>query len=265
MSEALHVWRGSTATDGPWQPLDWCDPHVGAVLAADSWRVVDGAARGLHHHRDRFLGSVAALLGEATEPQAFWSAALGLLPSEGDWFPRVELRVRGEGAQLSLRVRPTPQTSTEAVVATAPHDPRIQPRIKGPDLESLQRLRTLVQPHGAQEAIILTPTAEVVEGAYSSLVWWREGVLHRVDGAQPRIPSVTERIVTDAATAEGVEVRAVQAHPRDLDGAELWVLSALHGLRVATEWVSGPPLVAEPGRAERGRAWLDASRRPLLN
>ncbi|MER3389293.1 MAG: aminotransferase class IV [Microcella sp.] len=264
MSEALHVWRGSSAAGGPWQPVDWCDPYAGAVLVADSWRVVDGEARGLHHHRDRFLGSVAALLGEATEPQAFWSAALALLPTEGDWFPRVELRARAEGAQLSLRVRPTPPTTAEVIVATAPHDPRIQPRVKGPDLESLQRLRTLAQPAGAQEAIILSPTAELVEGAYSSLVWWRRGVLHRVHDSAPRIPSVTERIVTDAAAAEGVEVRAVQAHPRDLEGAELWVLSALHGVRLATAWVQGPSLAVEAGRVERGRAWLEAARRPLF-
>ena len=77
-------------------------------------------------------------------------------------------------------------------------------------------------------------------------------------------PTINQALA-DRFTAEGFEVRAVQAHPRDLDGAELWVLSALHGLRVATEWVQGPGLIAEPGRAERGRAWLDASRRPLLD
>jgi hypothetical protein len=93
-------------------------------------------------------------------------------------------------------------------------------------------------------------------------VWWRDGVLHQVDDALPRIPSVTERLVTDAAIAEGVPVRAVRAHPRDLDGAELWVLSALHGLRVATEWVGGPSLTVDAGRADRGRAWLETARRP---
>jgi len=272
MSESLHVWRGSSAPNAPeelWRSVDGRIPREGSVLLADSWRVTDGTAIGLHHHRDRFLASAAGLLGEPTEAQAFWAAALELLPGEGDWFPRIEVRSRPEGAQFSVHVRPTPPTTTEVVVATAPHDPRIQPRIKGPDLESLLRLRALVQPSGAGEAIILSPTAEIVEGAYSSLVWWRNGVLHCVEASVPRIPSVTERVLLDAARGDGVTVRAALAHPADLEGAELWVLSALHGVRVATEWIAspggrGPRLSVEPGRAARGRAWLESARRPLF-
>jgi branched-subunit amino acid aminotransferase/4-amino-4-deoxychorismate lyase len=159
---------------------------------------------------------------------------------------------------LSLRLRSTPPTTRDVVVASAPHDPRTQPLVKGPDLDALQRLRTAVQPLGAGEAIILSAEGLIVEGAYSGLLWWSpRGALVQPSGALARIPSVTTALILEAAAADGVTIEAADARPDDLAGSELWVLSALHGLRVATGWIDGPALVAEPGRAELGRRWLD--------
>ncbi|GAA1702284.1 aminotransferase class IV [Microcella alkalica] len=269
--EGLRHWRSSDA-DEPWTSVDWCDAHAGALLAADSWRVVDGRVRGLDQHRARFLSAVAPFRDDGG---AFFDEVVAALPRAGDWFPRVELRARGipvpavgdgpsaagagtgTGTVLSLRLRPTPTTTEEVVVATAPYDPRAHPLTKGPDLEALQRLRTAVQPLGAGEAIILSPDGLVVEGAYSGLVWVRsdDAMVHPDDG-RARIPSVTVSVLLKAAAAHGVAIEASDARPDDLDGCELWVLSALHGLRVATAWVDGPRLVHEPGRAEGARRWL---------
>lgn len=276
-------WRADpAAAEGPWLRRDWCDVHEGRLLAADSWRVVDGGVRGLDAHRARFLARVARFRDDG---ERFFDEVVAALPRRGDWFPRVELRDRGAqgaepadrapaaaglartaltGTALTLRLRPTPPTATEVAVATAPHDPRTEPLVKGPDLEALQRLRTAVQPLGAGEAIILSPGGLVVEGAYSALVWWRpDGALVQPGGALARIPSVTARILVEGARRAGVAIEQQDAPPGVLAGCELWVLSALHGLRVATAWVAGPPLVIEPGRADRGRAWLDAALRPL--
>lgn len=265
-AEGLRHWRGrdASAAEGPWTTVDWCDVHAGPLLAADSWRVVDGRVRGLERHRARFLSAIAPVRDDGG---AFFDEVVAALPRTGDWFPRVELRARGIPAPivgdapatgLSLRVRPTPPTAEEVVVATAPHDPRTRPLTKGPDLDALQRLRTAVQPLGAGEAIILSPEGLIVEGAYSGLVWVRpDGVIVHPSARLERIPSVTAGILLEAAAAAGLTIEATDARPDDLDGCELWVLSALHGLRVATAWVDGPELVREPGRAERVRHWLD--------
>lgn len=265
-AEGLRHWRGrdASAAEGPWTTVDWCDVHAGPLLAADSWRVVDGRVRGLERHCARFLSAIAPVRDDGG---AFFDEVVAALPRTGDWFPRVELRARGIPAPiigdapatgLSLRVRPTPPTAEEVVVATAPHDPRTRPLTKGPDLDALQRLRTAVQPLGAGEAIILSPEGLIVEGAYSGLVWVRpDGVIVHPSARLERIPSVTAGILLEAAAAAGLTIEATDARPDDLDGCELWVLSALHGLRVATAWVDGPELVREPGRAERARHWLD--------
>lgn len=265
-AEGLRHWRGrdASAAEGPWTTVDWCDVHAGPLLAADSWRVVDGRVRGLERHRARFLSAIAPVRDDGG---AFFDEVVAALPRTGDWFPRVELRARGIPAPivgdapatgLSLRVRPTPPTAEEVVVATAPHDPRTRPLTKGPDLDALQRLRTAVQPLGAGESIILSPEGLIVEGAYSGLVWVRpDGVIVHPSARLERIPSVTAGILLEAAAAAGLTIEATDARPDDLEGCELWVLSALHGLRVATAWVDGPELVREPGRAERARHWLD--------
>lgn len=258
--EGLHAWLPGGAAE-PWQLVDWCDPHDGSLLVADSWRIVDGTARGLERHRARFLAAVAAQRPDDVEAAVrFVDDAIAALPRTGDWFPRLELRTRGgaDGHQWWLRLRPTPPTSEEVVVATAPRDVRTLPLIKGPDLDALLSLRTAVQPLGAGEAIILDTDGHLVEGAYSGLLWWHDDVLVRPADDLPRIASVTVDLVLDAARAEGATLEERRERPEELEGCEVWVLSALHGLRVATAWVDGPRL--GPGdRAARGRAWLAAA------
>lgn len=277
--EGLLHWRGTSEPTSLWTSVDWCDVSAGSVLVADSWRVIDGRARGLEHHLARFAASARP---HRDDVDAFVEQVVAALPREGDWFPRVELRARGipsplatahdpasqdpaaPATGLSLRLRATPATAREVVVATAPHDPRTRPLTKGPDLDALQRLRTAVQPRGAGEAIILSADGLIVEGAYSALLWWSpRGTLVQPSPALARIPSVTAALVLEAAAADGVTIETTDARPDDLAGCELWVLSALHGLRVATAWIDGPELVAEPGRAERGRRWLDEALAPL--
>lgn len=243
-------------------PDDVCDLVEPAMVAADSWLVVDGAVLALEAHRARFAGAVGSLVPPA-ELDAFWAAAISAIPSTGSWFPRVELEeVRG-APRLTARVRPAPALAETAVLATwTGADPRRSPTVKGPDLTAMQRLRTSVQPLGADEAVIVVDGA-VVEGAYSALLWWRDGVLCSPPASSPRIPSVTAAQVLAVARGDGIETREEAVSPAELAGAEVWVCSALHGIRVATAWVGGPSLTAVPGRRDGWAAGLRARRRAL--
>jgi len=250
--------------NGSLEYLDYCDMTDTVIEVADSWLVSDGRTLALPLHRARFLESIAPARFDEVDPEAFWDAAVALIPLEGDWFPRVELQSRNGAPLLVFRLRSAPERSLSAVLAThAGGDPRTVPAIKGPDLDTMLRIRTAVQPLGATEAVILSDDGFVVDGAYSALVWWRGAILCAPPLDSERIDSVTARSLFGLATALGVETFREAVTPAELDGVELWALSALHGPRIVTGWVDGPQLAELPGRLRLWRDRLGALRHPL--
>jgi len=237
--------------------IEWCDPARGDTLVADSWLVVDGHAVATDRHRRRFVEACARHgLGDSSVA-GFFESVLAHIPREGEWFPRVELVQTPGGPTLRYRERSAPNRLSTAVLALAHHDPRTSPMVKGPDLESLQALRARVAEVGATEAVIATRDGVLVEGAYSTLVVWPAGADAMVlpPAALPRIASVTESVLRDLAREWAIEVTEAPTRVDDLEGAEVWVISALHGIRLVTEFVGGPALAT--GRA-RSEAWFQA-------
>jgi branched-subunit amino acid aminotransferase/4-amino-4-deoxychorismate lyase len=252
-------------------------PDAAQLVVADSWLVDDGRARALDVHRDRFTSSVVEALaargvGPADSPDvdAFWAAAIARLPRTDRWFPRVELvsagvtdPTRASSTELRLRLRAAPPAAASVVLATASHDPRTRPLVKGPDLAALGRVRDEARSRGADEAVVLSGDGHVVDGAWSSVVWWRGDALCLPADDLPRLPGVTVRTLATLAAVMGVDVLHEHARPDELDGFELWTTSALHGIRIATDWVDGPSPAEEPGRLALWRSRLEALRRPL--
>jgi branched-subunit amino acid aminotransferase/4-amino-4-deoxychorismate lyase len=203
----------------------------------------------------------AAVAGTAAQ---FWDSAIALVPRHGLQFPRVELRHSSEASELVLRLRPAPELTRSVVVATIPGgDPRSQPLIKGPDLALMARARADAAQLGAGEAVVLTDEGFVVEGAYSALLWWRGNILCGPPADFDRVNSVTSRSVLALAAALGVETYEEAVTPAELDGTELWSLSALHGIRIVTEWKDGPSLAELPRRLAAWRARLEALRQAV--
>ena len=235
---------------GAWVPE--AAPAEGAVAAAESWLVEDGRARGLDRHWARFARGCAEAGLSIASPRAAVEAAL---PATGRWFPRVEARA---GGAVRLAVRPAPPRAPEVVawIADGP-DPRRAPRRKGPDLERLGALRAAAARHGAGEAVIADADGRLLEGAYTSLLWWEDDALCAVPDDAPILDGVTRALLLGLAADAGAEVRFRRPAPAGLDGREAWLTSALHGIRVVTRWVAddahGPPVHA--GRAERAAAW----------
>jgi hypothetical protein len=247
---SIYRWTG----DGL-ELLDYCDMTGTAIVVADSWFVTEGSSLALSAHRDRFLATAGA------EAEEFWDAAIAAIPLEGDWFPRVEAHSNG---RLLLRMRSAPERFRSVVLATwTGDDPRTVPRVKGPDLEAMLGIRTSVQAAGAGDAVMLSPDGYVLEVATSALLWWRGEILCGPPAEFDKIDSVTARSVLTLATALGIETHEEAVTPAELDGTELWVLGALHGIRIATRWIDGPQLAEQPGRLAAWRKRLDALRRPI--
>lgn len=263
-----YLWR-----DGALAPVPDGAVAEAAIAVADSFLVQGGSALALDLHRDRFAGSVRAELGERPEGRGlggsadldgFWSAALAAIPRTGDWFPRLELQRDGASPALVLRLRPAPARSASVtLISHEGADPRIRPRVKGPDLAALGRVRSAAARRGAGEVAILSPEGFVVEGAYSALLWWRGGTLCAPPDDLDRVDSVTARTVLTVAAALETPVLREPATPAELDGLEIWALSSLHGIRIVTGWIDGPRPAEQPGRLRAWRARLGKLSRPL--
>jgi Amino-transferase class IV len=211
------------------------------VLVADSFLVDGGRVRGLELHRSRF-GNSCARHGVSVED--FWTKSVAEFPQQGQWFPRFELSADRE---LRLLMRPAPHLGGELSVRVynGP-DPRRQPRVKGPDLTVLGELR---------DAVLCGPGGVVLEGAYASLLWWEGDVLCLPPQGLAVLPSVTVVLLRRIAADRGVVVAERARRPTDLDGAEAWLVNALHGIRPIRAW-TGAELVA--GVPVRAAEWQDA-------
>lgn len=267
---------------GALELLDYCDTGGQTLEVADSWLVNDGTVLALELHRSRFLSSVGARgfgripaagpaeagqsgdAGQSGEAERFWEAAIAAIPRSGEWFPRVEMLSRDGAAQFLLRLRSAPERTLSLVLAShGGADTRTAPSIKGPDLAMMLRLRTEAQQRAADDAVLLSPDGFVVEGAHTSLLWWRGDTLCAPSPELQRVDSVTAKSIITLASALGVDVYYESVTPDELDGLEVWAVNALHGIRIVTGWIDGPSTAEQPGRLRKWRRLLDTLRKPL--
>ena len=216
---------------------------------ADSWLVEDGRARSLDAHFERFalwVGEVSPACSPSL-PE-FFEAVKEKIPGTGRWFPRIEFHAEAEAPHhLFLRLRKAPDQLGDLILWTLPDpDPRQNPSVKGPDLSLGMQMRRNAKMHGADEAVILSESGYVLEGALSSLVWWRGDVLCSSSDDLPWLPSVTRNEIFGIANQMGFTTRAERVKPADLIGLEIWALSSLQGIRVVSEWVGLGGPVGKP-------------------
>ncbi|MBP5859221.1 aminotransferase class IV [Streptomyces sp. LBUM 1484] len=144
-------------------------------------------------------------------------------------------------------------------------DPRTRPTVKGPDFAAQGRLRKQARLHGADEALLLDEDGHAVEGAFSSLLWWDRGDLCTAPDDGRILSGITRRLLLDRAARLGVTVRHTRVSPARLARCEVWITSALHGIRVVTGWAPGgaPAPPGALGAAGTWQAHLDSLLAPL--
>ncbi|WP_344021004.1 aminotransferase class IV, partial [Kribbella jejuensis] len=227
------------------------------LLVADSFLVANGKTRGLALHRARFLASCAAAGVSADQ---FWDDQITRLPTVGRWFPRFELHTPNPtpavdapsataADELAVQLRPAPPVGGRVRVAVYDGpDPRTAPRVKGPDLELLGKLRENA-PHRADEILLLDSDGTVLEAAYSAIAWWEGDTLCFPPSDRPILPSVTAALLRQIAESQGVKVSEHPITPETLQATdEAWLLNALHGIRPIHAWGPSPidPLPNSP-------------------
>jgi branched-subunit amino acid aminotransferase/4-amino-4-deoxychorismate lyase len=211
------------------------------LYVADSWLLVDGGVVELQKHFERFAESATAQ-GLVRPVDAFTAAVTAKLPRTGSWFPRIDLTERGE---LELWVRPAPKLGETVILATAPSDVRTEPTVKGPDIPALEELRQQARTLGADDAVILNAAGQIIDGATTCLLWWRDGDVFIPPTEARRVDSITVKVARDIAAAHGVAVAEEWATPLQLGGATVWALNSLHGIRQVTSWIDGADLISD--------------------
>jgi branched-subunit amino acid aminotransferase/4-amino-4-deoxychorismate lyase len=114
--------------------------------------------------------------------------------------------------------------------------------VKGPDLEVLGELRAeAAATDRADEVLLVAPDGIALEGAYSALLWWEDGVLCVPPATLPILPSVTATLLRRLATDRGTEIAERPRTATDLaDADEVWLVNALHGIRPIHAWHTNP-------------------------
>ena len=219
------------------------------LYVADSWLLADGAVVALDQHFARFAASATAQ-GLVRSVHSFTAAVTAALPRQGSFFPRIDLTERGE---LELWIRPSPPLFETVILTTAAMDVRSEPTIKGPDLVALEGLRSQAREAGADDAVILNSAGNIVDGATTCLVWWRDGQIFMPPAEALRVDSITVQIVRGIAASLGVSVNEEWSTPADLAGTTLWALNSLHGIREVSRWVGQPELLSDPSQLARWR------------
>ena len=245
--------------DGVLVPVTDTDSPDVHLEAADSWLVDEGRVRAIERHFARFRNAVSTICPDQVEQLPdFYRAVTRSIPRTGRWFPRIEFHGKPSTANhLHLRLREAPEQLDTVTLWTLDEiDPRVNPSIKGPDLSLGQQLRRRANLHGAEEAVLVNEDGYVVEGALSSLVWWRDGVLCAPGEDVRWLPSVTRDIVFSIASQANIPVREELVKPEQLNGREIWALSSLHGIRVVTGWDALPDGPAAPEHADSFRRRL---------
>jgi len=226
--------------DSEIRPISPNEIANGRLAVADSWLVEDGRARHHQEHFDRFALWVSAL-NPKLQLEEFFKQVTSLIPREGAWFPRIEFLIDDSNGdfQLVLRMREAPEREQAITLWSYNEaDPRVSPTIKGPDLSLGMQMRRAAQMHGADEAVLLSSDGYIVEGALSSIVWFRGDVLCAPGDDLEWIPSITRREVFAIAESMGLQTRSERVKPADLVDLEIWALSSLHGIRVVDEWIN---------------------------
>jgi branched-subunit amino acid aminotransferase/4-amino-4-deoxychorismate lyase len=220
------------------------------LLAADSWLVDNGRVRAVERHWARFEATCREH-GVGPDAVAELRARVAqAVPPRGRWFPRVELSADG-ALVFELRSAPAREPTVVAWVADVA-DPRREPRHKGPDLERLAALRARAAAHGAGEALLSDAEGRLIEGAFTSLLWWEGETLCAVPDDAPILPGITRALLLELARDRGTPVARRRPWPQDLTDRETWLVSALHGIRVVTGWANGGP---PAGGAPRAGGW----------
>jgi hypothetical protein len=128
--------------------------------------------------------------------------------------------------------------------------------LPGPDLDDLVALRGRAREVGADEVLLVSDDGWAVEAANSSLMWWEDDVFCIPSRALPALDGVTVGLILEEVARRGIEIRERLVTPVELMGHEVWLTSALQGIRPVSRWVGPDGSSVPAASAPRAGEWV---------
>lgn len=199
-------------------------------------RVYGGRPFAWPRHMERLVLSAAELGFPVPEAPARLRAAIDALLAEqglADAVARVTVTRGVAGGRPTragawVEVEPlvgrlwsgTRRGAGDAIVSHTPFEPGWLGRHKTTSRLAWDLAREQARVAGADEALLVTPGALVLEGAASNVFVVRDGEVRTPPLAQPVLPGVTRAVALELCAALGVPHREAPVDPGDLGGAE---------------------------------------------
>lgn len=105
--------------------------------------------------------------------------------------------------------------------------------------------------------MLVGPSGAVLESATASVLWWEDDSLCLPPPRLPVLPGVTVGLIRERAYRLGIPVVHRERTVAELEGREVWLVNALHGVRPVTGWIGEPMTAGAAARAGEWRNWLD--------
>ncbi len=249
-----------------WDSTAWipCHSPPPPCFIAESWLLQNGHLWAWDAHKIRFTRSCNLYLPATLQhlPGLVFEQISAVLPLHGHYFPRLEMALTSALPQFYLRIRAAPAAKRTLSLLPWTTDPRTLAHLKGPDLLRIAECRSEVMAAGADEAVLVDAQEHVLEGLYSSLVWWQQDTLCYPPPHPQRLSSTTLPLLVQLAAQLGVTTCCCNIKLHTLTHHPVWAVNALHGLMEALSLPPGTPLPRHPDIAQWQQA-LNALRQPL--
>ena len=124
-----------------------------------------------------------------------------------------------------------------AWVADVP-DPASPRAARAPTSSGSPHCASAPRPTAPARPCIADADGRLLEGAFTSLLWWEGETLCAVPDDAPILPGITRALLHRARGRRDTPVAQRRPAPEELAGRETWLVSALHGIRAVTRWAA---------------------------
>jgi para-aminobenzoate synthetase len=199
------------------------------IICFDSFKVDKGSAIMFEEHINRLKEYISLLSLDICCSDIFIEKVRNRL-KYFNGFPRIEIILFNENIHFLLSLRKMPILHNIIEINNIEIDTREKPEIKGYDYD---KSNEIYKKKG--ETIFINKKNYILEGIYSSIVWWEEDTLCCIKNKN-KLKSITLKAILGICNKLKIEYQEKDIKLEKIKRYELWFLNSLHGIRRIITW-----------------------------